>query len=73
MSETLFQRGDLVWCRTEQGMWQRGITTDVFVAPVTGREVVVVRGVGYYTDDVVPDTGETLPTMDAPEPQSLRA
>lgn len=68
MSDTRFQRGDLVWCRTDEGMWVRGLVTDVFVAPVTGREVVVTHGTGYYTDDVVPDPGEAP----APEPQALR-
>jgi hypothetical protein len=71
VSDTLFQRGDLVWCRTDERMWVRGIVTDVFLAPVTGREVVVVHGTGYYTEDVVPDPGKDLSVV--PEPQSLRA
>lgn len=68
MSEpTIYDRGDLVWCRIEFGTWKRGIVTDVFRAPITMREVVVVGGDGFYSDDVMPDTG------DVPEPQSLRA
>jgi hypothetical protein len=66
VSETMYERGDTVWCRIASGQWERGIVTDVFVAPLTGVEVVVVNGRGYYADaDVVADT----PT----EPQSLRA
>jgi hypothetical protein len=66
--ETLYQRGDLVWVRLEAGEWRRGIATDVFVAPITGREVVVVGGQGYYADDdVIADPAIT------PDPQSLRA
>ena len=68
MSEpTIFDRGDLVWCRTDFGEWRRGIVTEAFRAPITGREVVVMGGTGYYSDDVMPDTG------DVPEPQSARA
>lgn len=66
MSDTMFQRGDLVWCRVEHGFWKRGIVTDCFRAPITQHEVVVVGGDGYYSDDVMPDTG------DVPEPGSLR-
>lgn len=67
MSEMLYQRGDLVWCRMPSGQWARGIITDVFTAPMTGREVVVVNGSGFYADDdVIADT-ETA------ESQSLRA
>jgi hypothetical protein len=67
---TIFDRGDLVWCLVSAGYWKRGIVTDVFRAPITNREVVVVGGDGYYVDDVMPDTGEGMPV---PEPQSLRA
>lgn len=66
--ETTFQRGDLVWCRTDRGHWQRGIVTDVFTGPLSKREVVAMGGDGYYTDDVMPDPGEGA----VPEPQSLR-
>jgi hypothetical protein len=56
MSEpTIYDRGDLVWVRLPERQWQRGIVTDVFRAPITKREVVVVNGSGYYADDdVVP-------------------
>ena len=63
---TIFQRGDLVWTRIEQGYWERGIVTDVFIALVTGKEVVVVHGDGFYAEDVMPDTG------DVPEQQALK-
>lgn len=67
-AETLYQRGDLVWVRLEAGEWRRGIVTDVFVGPASGREVVVVHGDGYFADeDVCPD-----PVITA-EPQPLRA
>lgn len=66
--ETMYQRGDLVWCRIEAGEWRCGIVTDVFTAPMTGREVVVVGGTGYYAADT-----DTLPDTTVAEPQSIRA
>jgi len=65
---TTYDRGDLVWCRQKNQQWREGIVTDVFRAPITNREVVVVGGEGYYADrDVIGDFGEV------PEPQSIRA
>lgn len=63
---TDFNRGELVNVR-KNGYWLTGIVTDVFTAPVTGQEVVVVGGDGYYVEDVS-RIGWTIP-----EPQSLRA
>lgn len=67
MSETEYQRGDLVFVRRED-CWERGIITDVFRGDVTGVEVVVVGGNGYYAETHV------FPVpVEAVEPQSLRA
>jgi len=67
---TYFHRGQLVTCRQENGTWRQGIATDVFRAPITGQEVVVMGGDGYYTDDVREVDG--LAVRIVPEPQSLR-
>lgn len=68
---TQFQRGQLVTCRQENGTWRQGIATDVFRGPVTGQEVVVMGGDGYYVEDVREVDGIMVRIV--PEPQSLRA
>jgi len=67
---TIYDRGDLVWCRLENKQWRKGIVTDVFRAPVTGLEVVVVGGEGYYADsDVLPHYPDEYAENDADERQ----